>query len=56
MFCIIGGIVIGCILALVSKQCIDESSEKIEHNKVVKKYGKFIRAKQKNRKSFGSIL
>ena len=56
MISIIGGVVIGCILALIGKQCMDESNEEIEHNKVIKKYGKFIRAKQKNRKSFGSIL
>tara|TARA_B100000424_G_scaffold81061_1_gene60712 strand:+ start:154 stop:324 length:171 start_codon:yes stop_codon:yes gene_type:complete len=56
MINIIGGVIVGCILALVGKQFMDESNDEIEHRKVVKKYGKFIRAKHKNRKSFGSIL
>lgn len=29
MINIIGGVIVGCILALVGKQCMDESNEEI---------------------------
>tara|TARA_B100002019_G_C20753205_1_gene349497 strand:- start:25 stop:210 length:186 start_codon:yes stop_codon:yes gene_type:complete len=49
---IIGGFLVGGVI----KKCVDEYSEKQEHHQVVNKYGKFVRAKSKSKKSYGTIL